>query len=89
MYEIDDLYALETRAGRVHPDEPAGTARELLNLIAMVRESNGKLVGAAARNARVRVLADEWIASPDIQVAAAGRLVHRALDGAAAPRDLI
>lgn len=79
---------LETRAGRVHPDEPAGTAREALALIRMLRDRDAHLMSAAARDARVRSLADEWTASPDFQIAAAGRLVRRALNGGS-PHNLI
>lgn len=93
MTAITDLttvqvYDLEQRAGRCHPDEPVGSARELLALIRMLRDRDAGALSAAARDARVRSLAADWKNSRDIQIAAAGRLVQHALDGGN-PRDLI
>lgn len=80
---------LEKRAVRVHPDEPVGAAREVLALIKHMRNADAHAVSYAMQSARVRALAEEWIASPDIQLAAAGRILQRTLDGRQAMSGLI
>lgn len=72
---------LEARAEAVHPDEPTASARDVLALIRSVRDTDAAAVSLGMQTARVRELATEWIASRDIQIAAAGRILLAALDG--------
>lgn len=72
---------LELRAEAVHPDEPVASAREVLTLIHQLREASAQAVTLTTVTEGVRALADDWVHSPDIQQAAAGRLVLAALSG--------
>jgi len=80
----EHLHDLRLRAERAHPDEPVASAREVLALAHALRAAAARAVPAEAQVGRARRLAREWIAHPDITVAAAGRLLIRALDGGAA-----
>ncbi|TNY34548.1 hypothetical protein [Thermomonospora catenispora] len=85
----ETLHDLEMRARRVHPDEPAACAREVLTLVRQVRQLDAQAATQEAALERVRALALDWTASPDIMQAAAGRLVLAALAGRASGRGLI
>lgn len=77
----EKIRGLEARAEAVHPDEPVGTGGEVLALIRAVRDTDAQAVSYAMQSARVRSLAEEWIASRDIWRAAAGRILQAVLDG--------
>lgn len=77
----EKIRAIEARAETVHPDEPVASASDVLALIRTVRDTDAAAVSLGMQATRVRELANEWIASRDIQIAAAGRILLAALDG--------
>ncbi|MGC4959715.1 hypothetical protein ACLQ2P_41515 [Actinomadura citrea] len=77
----EKIKALETRADVVHPDEPVASAQEVLSLIRSVRDLDSTAVVLGQAIGAVRAQAREWIASRDIQTAAAGRILLTLVDG--------
>ncbi|CNF62557.1 Uncharacterised protein [Mycobacterium tuberculosis] len=72
---------IELRADAVHPDEPAASAAEVLALIRSIRDLDATAVVMGQALARVRAQGREWIDSPDLQTAAAGRILLALVDG--------
>jgi hypothetical protein len=92
----DEICELEERADQADPDALVATARQALALIGRERDVDGQavalaidLAGAETKLGDVRALAQEWAASRDLGLAAAGRVLTALLDGRVAVQDLI
>lgn len=77
------IHDLQVRAGRVHPDEPVASAAEVLALIGSVQTLGGSALDLGHKVGQVRAQAEDWIASRDLQIAAAGRIMLALIDGRA------